>query len=156
MMEYHRNFNVDTRIARIFNTYGPRLHPDDGRVVSNFINQCLKGENITIYGDGSQTRSFCYVSDLIQGLVKLMTQIGYHHPVNLGNPQEYTISQLAENVMGQINSGSLIEYCDLPQDDPKRRKPNIEKAKNICDWEPKIGLREGLQQTINYFLEQQD
>lgn len=156
MMEYHRNFNVDTRIARIFNTYGPRLHQDDGRVVSNFINQCLKCENITIYGDGSQTRSFCYVSDLIQGLVKLMTQIGYHLPVNLGNPKQITISQLAEEIMGQINSGSLIEYCDLPQDDPKRRKPNIEKAKNICDWIPEIGLREGLQQTINYFLEQQD
>ena len=156
MMEYHRNFNVDTRIARIFNTYGPRLHPNDGRVVSNFINQCLKGENITIYGDGSQTRSFCYVSDMFQGLVKLMTQIGYHLPVNLGNPQEYTISQLAEKIMGQINSGSLIEYSDLPQDDPRRRKPNILKAKNILGWEPKIELREGLQQTINYFLEQQD
>lgn len=153
MTEYHRNHKVDIRIARIFNTYGPRLHKDDGRVVSNFINQCLNGENITIYGDGSQTRSFCYVSDLVQGLVKLMTQIGYHLPVNLGNPEEYTISQLAEAVMTQVKSNSLIEYCDLPEDDPKVRKPDITKARNILGWEPRIGLTQGLQQTINYFLD---
>lgn len=156
MMEYHRNHRVDIRIARIFNTYGPRLHKDDGRVVSNFINQCLKGENITIYGDGSQTRSFCYVSDLVLGLVKLMTQIGYHLPVNLGNPEEYTISQLAEAVKTQIPSNSLIEFCDLPKDDPKVRKPDITKARDILGWEPKIGLTQGLQQTINYFIELSD
>ena len=126
------------------------------KFVSNFINQCLKGENITIYGDGSQTRSFCYVSDLVQGLVKLMTQIGYHLPVNLGNPEEYTIYQLAEAVMTQVKSNSLIEYCELPEDDPKVRKPDITKARDILGWEPRIGLTQGLQQTINYFLELSD
>ena len=156
MLEYHRNCQVDIRIARIFNTYGPRLQENDGRVVSNFIIQALNGENITIYGNGGQTRSFCYVSDLVKGLEKLMNQVGYHLPVNLGNPQEFTIAKLAELVLDKIKSNSKIIYEDLPPDDPKQRKPDISKAKNILDWEPSISLDEGLQKTINYFLAQQE
>jgi UDP-glucuronate decarboxylase len=150
MMEYHRNHNVNIRIARIFNTYGPYLASNDGRVVSNFIVQALKGEDITIYGKGTQTRSFCYIDDLVDGLIKLMENesIG---PINLGNPNEITISQLAENIIKLTDTKSKIVYYDLPQDDPERRNPDITKAKTILKWEPKVNLKTGLESTINYF-----
>lgn len=150
MMEYHRNCNVDTRIVRIFNTYGPRLNKNDGRVISNFIVQALEGKPITIYGDGSQTRSFCYVDDQIEGLIKLMGS-NYNFPVNIGNPREITIKEIAELVLKLTGSSSEIIYEKLPQDDPTRRNPDITKAKTILGWEPKIGLEEGLQKTIKYF-----
>jgi UDP-glucuronate decarboxylase len=150
--DYHRQFNVDIKVARIFNTYGPNMSPNDGRVVSNFIVQALKSEDITIYGDGNQTRSFCYVSDLISGLVKLMDSpkntIG---PINLGNPTEFKISELAELVIDKTKSKSKIVYLDLPQDDPRQRKPDITKARTTLDWSPKINLSIGLDQTIEYF-----
>ena len=144
--------NLRTKIVRIFNTYGPRMHPNDGRVVSNFILQALRNEDITIYGDGSQTRSFCFVSDLVSGLMKMMdTSDDICGPVNLGNPGEFTIKQLAEAVIELTNSNSKLIFEPLPSDDPKQRKPDISKAKALLDWEPKIALREGLTQTIAYF-----
>jgi len=149
-MDFHRQYKVDLRIARIFNTYGPNMAPDDGRVVSNFIVQSLKSKPITVYGDGSQTRSFCYVSDLIDGLIKLMNSsiVG---PVNLGNPDEFTITELAEEVIKITKSKSKIVHKPLPEDDPKQRKPDIALAKAKLGWVPKVPLKEGLKYTIEYF-----
>lgn len=153
--EYKNLFNVDIRICRIFNTYGPNLNPVDGRVVSNFIRQSLNNEDITIYGDGSQTRSFCYVDDLVQGLIKLMNQPNqneiYHSPINLGNPHEITIKQLVDIIIKLTNSKSKLVYCDLPKDDPMRRCPDISLAKSILNWEPKISLEEGLSKMIEKY-----
>ena len=150
--DYHRKHNVDIKVMRIFNTYGPRMDIGDGRVVSNFIVQALKGEDITIYGEGSQTRSFCYVDDLIEGMVRLMnSRDGFTGPVNIGNPGEFTIKQLAEIVIELTGSKSKLVYRDLPQDDPTQRRPDITLAKKELDWEPKIQLREGLEKTIEYF-----
>jgi UDP-glucuronate decarboxylase len=154
MMDYHRQHRVDIRIARIFNTYGPRMAVNDGRVVSNFIVQALKGEDLTVYGEGQQTRSFCYVSDMIKGLIALMEQEETMGPVNLGNPNEFTILALAEKVIALTGSKSSIVYNPLPQDDPVQRKPDIEKAKTYLNWVPKVQLEEGLIQTIEYFREQ--
>ena len=154
MIEYHRNCSVDIRIARIFNTYGPFLNKNDGRVVSNFIIQALNNENITIYGEGKQTRSFCFVSDMVEGLIKLMntdTNDETSLPVNLGNPEEITISELAETIISLTNSKSKIKYLPLPEDDPMNRKPDIEKAIKILEWDPNISLKEGINKTINYF-----
>lgn len=152
-MDYHRSNRVDTRIARIFNTYGPRMAFDDGRVVSNFIRQALLGEPLTIYGDGSQTRSFCYVDDLIDGLVKLMNYDGEdcHEPHNLGNPVEFTMLQLAEVVRDRIQPGLAIEHRPLPQDDPKQRRPDITRAEQHLGWHPGVGLEEGIAATIAEF-----
>lgn len=139
-------------MARIFNTYGPRMHPDDGRVVSNFVIQALKNEPITIYGDGSQTRSFCYVDDMIEGLMRLMESPGdFTGPVNLGNPAEYTIQELAERIIALIGSSSRIIHRPLPADDPKQRQPDISLARERLSWSPRIGLDEGLSRTIDYF-----
>ncbi len=149
--DYHRQRGVDIRVARIFNTYGPRMHPNDGRVVSNFIVQALKGEDITIYGDGSQTRSFCYVDDLVQGLVALMNRDGLTGPVNLGNPGEYTMLELAEAVIRLTGSPSRIAYKPLPPDDPRQRKPDITLARDVLGWEPRVPLEDGLTRTIEYF-----
>ena len=150
--DYYREHNLNIKVARIFNTYGPRMHPSDGRVVSNFIIQALKGEDITIYGDGSQTRSFCYVDELIDGFVRLMASPDeFTGPVNLGNPVEFTIKELAEKVINMTNSKSKISYLPLPQDDPKQRQPDITLAKKHLKWEPKIKLDEGLVKTIQYF-----
>jgi UDP-glucuronate decarboxylase len=150
--DYHRQHALDIRVARIFNTYGPRMAANDGRVVSNFIVQALKGEPITIYGDGSQTRSFCYVDDLVGGLVALMENTaGETGPVNLGNPGEFTMIELAELVLELTGSSSAIEHLPLPQDDPKQRQPNIDKAKSVLGWEPTVALRDGLVHTIAYF-----
>lgn len=150
--DYWRQYQVRIKVARIFNTYGPRMDLNDGRVVSNFAVQALSNEDITIYGDGSQTRSFCYVSDLIPGLIKLMSSedevIG---PINLGNPNEFSIKELAETIIGMTGSTSTISYRELPSDDPKQRKPDISKAREILDWAPKVELQEGLKSTINYF-----
>lgn len=146
--DYHRQYGLDIRVARIFNTYGPRMHPNDGRVVSNFIMQALKNEPITLYGDGSQTRSFCYVEDLIGGLVTLMNAPDMTGPVNLGNPHEFTIRQLAELVIKITGSGSKITCQPLPEDDPVRRCPDISRAKQSLDWAPVIELEEGLKRTI--------
>lgn len=151
MMEYHRNHNVDIRIARIFNTYGPKMDKNDGRVVSNFINQCLENKDITIYGEGLQTRSFCYVDDTVDGLIKLMNQTNTIGPVNLGNPYELTIKELALILLEKIETKSKIIYEDLPSDDPMKRQPCIKKAKKYLEWEPKIGLEEGLDKAIEYF-----
>ena len=151
MMEYHRNHNVDIRIARIFNTYGPKMDKNDGRVVSNFINQCLENKDITIYGEGLQTRSFCYVADTVDGLIKLMNQTNTIGPVNIGNPYELTIKELALILLEKIETKSKIIYEELPSDDPMKRQPCIKKAKKYLDWEPKIGLEEGLDKTIEYF-----
>jgi UDP-glucuronate decarboxylase len=151
MMDYHRQNNVDTRIARIFNTYGPRMLEDDGRVVSNFIVQALRGEQLTIYGAGDQTRSFCYVDDLVEGLIRLMNAEALHDPVNLGNPGEFTIKELAEEVMRMCGSGTGVKYLPLPQDDPKQRQPNITRANELLGWSPTIPLREGLEKTVAYF-----
>ncbi|HEY0406206.1 MAG TPA: UDP-glucuronic acid decarboxylase family protein [Pyrinomonadaceae bacterium] len=151
MMDYHRQNKVDTRIARIFNTYGPRMMEDDGRVVSNFIVQALRGEEMTIYGEGQQTRSFCYVDDLVEGLMRLMNTDDIHDPVNLGNPGEFTIRELAEEVMRACGASARIKYCPLPQDDPKQRKPDITRAREILNWSPTIPLREGLERTVAYF-----
>ena len=152
-MDYHRQNNVDIRIVRIFNTYGPRMLPNDGRVVSNFIVQALKGEDLTIYGDGSQTRSFCYVDDLIEGFVRMMNQDKIIGPVNIGNPGEFTMLELAKEVLDLTGSKSKIVYKPLPGDDPKMRRPNIELAKSALGWEPTIPLRQGLEKTIVYFEE---
>jgi UDP-glucuronate decarboxylase len=139
-------------VARIFNTYGPRMHPNDGRVVSNFIVQALKGEDITLYGDGQQTRSFCYVDDLARGLISLMdSPDSVTGPINIGNPGEFTIRQLAEQVIDLTGAKSKLVFMPLPQDDPKQRQPNIEKARDILGWEPKVQLRDGLTKTIAYF-----
>jgi UDP-glucuronate decarboxylase len=153
MMDYHRQNRVDIRIARIFNTYGPRMAVDDGRVVSNFIVQALKGEDLTIYGKGTQTRSFCYVSDLIEALVRAMDSEGFPGPMNIGNPLEFTVLELAETVLKLTRSKSRIVYKPLPPDDPVRRCPDISLAKSALGWEPKIGLEEGLGKTIGYFRE---
>ncbi|MES2995327.1 MAG: UDP-glucuronic acid decarboxylase family protein [Verrucomicrobiota bacterium] len=150
-MDYHRQNDVDIRIVRIFNTYGPRMLPDDGRVVSNFIVQALRGDDITIYGDGTQTRSFCYVDDLIEGFVRLMNQDGIIGPVNLGNPGEFTMLELAELVLAKTGEKSKITFHPLPGDDPKQRKPDITLAKSELGWEPKVSLSEGLDATIEYF-----
>ncbi|SET12490.1 UDP-glucuronate decarboxylase [Pseudobutyrivibrio sp. C4] len=150
--DYHRKHGVDIKVMRIFNTYGPRMDVGDGRVVSNFIVQALKEDDITIYGDGSQTRSFCYVDDLINGMVSLMnSRDGFAGPVNIGNPGEFTIKELAEMVIKLTNSNSKIIYKELPSDDPLQRKPDISLAKKELDWEPKIKLEEGLLKTIEYF-----
>jgi UDP-glucuronate decarboxylase len=149
--EYHRQKDVDIRIMRIFNTYGPRMMPDDGRVVSNFIMQALNGEDITIYGDGSQTRSFCYVDDLLNGMVSLMNTESIFNPVNIGNPHEITVKQLAEEIVEMTSSKSKIVYKDLPENDPLKRKPNISLAKKLLDWEPNVDRKEGLEKTIKYF-----
>tara|TARA_Y100001935_G_scaffold251273_1_gene252875 strand:- start:546 stop:1469 length:924 start_codon:yes stop_codon:yes gene_type:complete len=150
MIEYNRKHNVETRIVRIFNTYGPRLAKLDGRVVSNFIIQAINNEDITIYGDGSQTRSFCFVDDLVNGLIKIMNS-NYHLPINLGNPHEITIKELANIIIGLTNSKSKLIFNDLPQDDPKQRRPNIDKANNLLDWKPTTKLTDGLLKTIKYF-----
>jgi UDP-glucuronate decarboxylase len=150
--DYHRQHNVNIKVMRIFNTYGPRMNPNDGRVVSNFIVQALKGEDITIYGNGSQTRSFCYVDDLIDGMYRLMnSRDGFTGPVNIGNPTEFTMLELATLVIELTNSTSKLTYMPLPQDDPLQRKPVIELAKKELSWEPKIALKEGLINTIDYF-----
>lgn len=153
MMDYHRQSKVDTRIVRIFNTYGERMVENDGRVVSNFIVHALRGQELTIYGDGSQTRSFCYVSDLVEGLVKLMITEAedIHMPVNIGNPGEFTINELASEV-GRITGREIrIKHLELPQDDPKQRRPNIDRAKALLDWSPTVPLAEGLKRTVAYF-----
>src|SRR6266550_4374133 len=147
MMDYHRQNKVDIRIARIFNTYGPRMLENDGRVVSNFIVQALKGEPLTLYGEGQQTRSFCYVEDLVEALIRLMNTDDVHVPVNLGNPGEFTIKQLADEVISVCGSHSDVKYLPLPQDDPKQRKPNISRAQTILGWNPTIQLNEGLRKT---------
>ena len=152
-MDYHRQNKVDIRIVRIFNTYGPRMLMNDGRVVSNFIVQALKGEDLTIYGDGSQTRSFCYVDDLIEGFVRMMDQGKIIGPVNIGNPGEFTMLELANEVLDLTGSKSKIVYKPLPGDDPKMRRPNIDLAKSALGWEPTIPLRQGLEKTIVYFEE---
>ncbi|MCR4891387.1 MAG: SDR family oxidoreductase [Lachnospiraceae bacterium] len=150
--DYHRQHGVDIKLMRIFNTYGPRMDIGDGRVVSNFIVQALRGQDITIYGDGSQTRSFCYVDDLIEGMIRLMnSREGFTGPVNIGNPGEFTIKQLAEMVIDLTGSSSKIVYGDLPADDPMQRKPDITLAKKELNWEPSIKLKEGLLSTIEYF-----
>ena len=152
IFDYHRQHGLNIRVARIFNTYGPRMHPNDGRVVSNFIMQALRGEPITLYGDGSQTRSFCFVDDLIDGLIKLMvapdTVTG---PVNLGNTAEYTIGNLAETIIALTESNSKIDYQPLPEDDPRQRQPDISVAKSTLGWEPIVPLEEGLRKTVDYF-----
>ncbi len=150
-MDYHRQNKVDIRIVRIFNTYGPRMLPNDGRVVSNFIVQALNGEDITIYGDGNQTRSFCYVDDLIEGFVRMMNQDKIIGPVNIGNPGEFTMLELAKEVLELTGSKSKIVYKPLPGDDPKMRRPDITLAKSALKWEPTIPLRQGLEKTIVYF-----
>ena len=150
--DYWRQHELDIKVMRIFNTYGPRMHPHDGRVVSNFIVSALKGEPLTIYGDGSQTRSFCYVDDLVDGMVRLMNSPeGLTGPINIGNPGEFTVKELADQVLGLIPSPAGIEYLELPQDDPVRRQPDITKAREILGWDPVVGLADGLPKTIEYF-----
>lgn len=151
MFDYHRENGVDIRLARIFNTYGPKMSPDDGRVVSNFILQALRGEPITIFGDGCQTRSFCYVDDLVEGLIRLMNKEGITGPMNFGNPDERTIQEIAELVIRLTGSASEIVYKPLPKDDPVRRKPDISLAKQTLGWQPKVRLEEGLPRVIEYF-----
>ena len=154
--DYHRQYGVDIRVARIFNTYGPRMHPNDGRVVSNFIIQALKGEPITVQGDGQQTRSFCYVDDLIEGFVRLMAADGVTGPINLGNTGEFTIRELAELVVDLTGSKSEIIYRPLPQDDPMQRRPDISLAQSHLGWQPRVPLRDGLARTIAYFAARLD
>lgn len=150
--DYYRQHNVDIKVMRIFNTYGPRMHPSDGRVVSNFIVQALRGEDITIYGDGQQTRSFCYVDDLIEGMLRLMdTEAGFTGPVNIGNPGEFTMLELAELVLSLTGSKSKLVFQPLPSDDPRQRQPDITVAKEKLGWEPQVPLRDGLERTIAYF-----
>ncbi|MFZ1699901.1 MAG: UDP-glucuronic acid decarboxylase family protein [Pyrinomonadaceae bacterium] len=155
MMDYHRQSGVDTRIVRIFNTYGEHMLVDDGRVVSNFIVQALRGEDITIYGDGTQTRAFCYVSDMVSGLIKLMNAEAddIHLPVNMGNPGEFTMKELAEQVGIASGKAINIKYQPLPPDDPKQRRPDISRAKKLLEWEPKVSLAEGLKKTVGYFAD---
>jgi dTDP-glucose 4,6-dehydratase len=150
-MAYHRHHHLDTRIVRIFNTYGPRMRLNDGRALPNFVFQALSGQPLTMYGDGRQTRSFCYVDDLIEGIFRLMMHVGEHLPVNIGNPQEITILEFAERIRKHFDNAPQIIFKPLPQDDPKRRCPDISKAKRLFGWEPKIGLEEGLQRTLAYF-----
>lgn len=150
--DYHRQHNVDIKVVRIFNTYGPNMNPDDGRVVSNFIVQALKGDDITIYGDGMQTRSFCYVDDLLSGMMGMMnSRDGFTGPVNIGNPKEFTMLELAEEVLKQVGGRSKLVHLALPQDDPKQRKPDISLAQSELGWQPSIGLADGLVDTIAYF-----
>jgi len=149
---YMRQHNLDVRVIRIFNTFGPNMHPDDGRVVSNFIVQALKGQDITIYGDGAQTRSFCYVDDLVEGIVKMMS-LDYKLPLNLGNPVEFKVIELANLVLKLTGSKSKIKNLPLPEDDPKQRQPDISKVKKMLGWQPQISLEEGLRRTIDYFRE---
>ena len=149
-MAYHRFHGVDTRIVRIFNTYGPRMRPSDGRVVSNFIVQALRGEDLTVYGNGEQTRSFCYVTDEVEGLYRLFMS-NHQMPVNIGNPVEFTILELAQKVLAQVGGKSKIDYRPLPEDDPKVRQPDITLARKVLGWEPKMNLEDGLRQTIAYF-----
>jgi dTDP-glucose 4,6-dehydratase len=152
-MAYHRSHNVDTRIARIFNTFGPKMRLDDGRAVPNFIGQALRGDPITVYGDGTQTRSFCFISDLVEAIYRLMMS-EYNLPMNLGNPEELTILEFAKLIKTLCESGSEIVYEQLPQDDPMQRRPDIRKAKEILGWTPKVGLEEGLKRTIRYFRDE--
>lgn len=155
--DYYRQHRLEIKIMRIFNTYGPRMHPNDGRVVSNFIMQALKNEDITIYGDGVQTRSFCYVDDLIEGMVRLMdSDAGFTGPVNIGNPVEVTMLELAETVLRLVGSKSKLVHRPLPQDDPRQRKPNIDLAHKELGWQPKVSLEDGLKETINYFRASMD
>ena len=150
--DYHRQHGVDIKVARIFNTYGPRMHPRDGRVVSNFITQALAGEDITIYGDGSQTRSFCYMDDLVEGFLRLMqSDASVTGPINLGNPEEFTMLELAQKVLELTGSKSRLVHMPLPSDDPKQRQPNIAMAKEKLGWEPKVALADGLKSTLDYF-----
>lgn len=149
--DYHRQNNVDIRIVRIFNTYGPRMNPDDGRVVSNFIVQALRGQDITIYGDGTQTRSFCYVDDLIEGFLRLMNQDEVVGPINIGNPGEFTMLELAEKIIAKVGGKTKLTFHPLPGDDPKQRQPDITLAKKHLDWKPTVSLDEGLEGTIEYF-----
>ena len=150
--DYNRQHDVDIKVVRIFNTYGPRMHPNDGRVVSNFIVQALRGEDITIYGDGSQTRSFCYADDLIEGFVRMMASSkDVTGPINMGNPGEFTMIELAQAILRQVGGQSKLVFQPLPQDDPKQRRPDITLAKQHLDWEPKINLEAGLEMTISYF-----
>jgi UDP-glucuronate decarboxylase len=153
MMDYHRQNKVDIRIARIFNTYGPRMAIDDGRVISNFCVQALTGQEITIYGDGSQTRSFCYISDLVDGLVRLMTREACYEPVNLGNPEEFTILELAQKILSMTQSAVRLVFSPLPPDDPVKRRPDITRAQEILGWQPTVPLNAGLQETIPSFKE---
>lgn len=150
VMAYHRYYGVNTHLVRIFNTYGPRLHPNDGRVISNLMVQALRGEPLTIYGDGLQTRSFCYVSDLIEGILRL-ARSDEHLPVNIGNPNEWTILECAQEILAVTGARSEILFMPLPQDDPTRRRPDITKAKTLLNWEPKITLRQGLERSLDYF-----
>jgi UDP-glucuronate decarboxylase len=150
--DYNRQHGTDIKVIRIFNTYGPRMHPNDGRVVSNFIVQALRGQDITIYGDGQQTRSFCYVDDLVEGMMRMMdTEKGFTGPINIGNPGEFTMLQLAEKVLQLVGSKSKLVHKPLPQDDPKQRKPIIDLAKSKLGWEPKVNLDDGLKETVAYF-----
>lgn len=149
-MAYHRYHNVDTKIVRIFNTYGPRMRLKDGRVVPAFIGQALEGEALTVFGDGSQTRSFCYVADLIEGILRL-SRHETHEPVNIGNPGEMTILQFAEKILATIQSGTEIEFRPLPEDDPKVRQPDISRAKALLGWEPRVEFEDGIAKTIEYF-----
>jgi UDP-glucuronate decarboxylase len=150
--DYHRQHQLEIKVIRIFNTYGPRMHPQDGRVVSNFIVQALKGENLTIYGDGQQSRSFCYVDDLIDGMLRLMdSPADFTGPVNIGNPVEFTMLELAENVIRLVGGKSALTFLPLPLDDPRQRQPNIMLAKEKLDWQPKVSLEDGLKETISYF-----
>ncbi len=151
-MAYHTFHNVETRIIRIFNTYGPRMRLDDGRALPTFLSQALRGEDLTVFGDGSQTRSFCYVDDLVDGIYRLLLS-DYHRPVNIGNPSEITLLQFAEEVLKLTGSKSKIVYMPLPQDDPKQRQPNITKAREILGWEPKVDRHEGLKRTLEYFVQ---
>lgn len=151
MMDYHRQNKVDVRVIRIFNTYGPFMHENDGRVVSNFIVQALRGQDITVYGDGSQTRSFCYVDDLVTGMIKMMSQNDFIGPVNLGNPEEYTVIELAKKIIKMTGSSSKIVFKPLPENDPTRRRPDISLAKEKLNWQPTVLVDEGLNKTIEYF-----
>ena len=150
--DYHRQHNLDIKVVRIFNTYGPRMHPNDGRVVSNFIVQALRGEDITIYGDGQQSRSFCYVDDMIDGFVRMMnSESGFTGPVNMGNPGEFTMLELAENILGIVGGKSKLTFHPLPEDDPRQRQPDIAQARSKLNWEPKVTLEDGLHATVQYF-----
>ena len=152
-MAYHRVHGINTKIIRIFNTYGPRMRINDGRAIPNFLKQALTGKDLTVYGEGSQTRSFCYVSDLIEGIYRLLTS-DQNNPINIGNPNEMTIKEMADKILQATNSESKITYVPLPEDDPKVRQPDITRAKKYLNWEPVVGLDEGLQSTLKYFKEQ--
>ena len=147
---YHKNKNLDIRIARIFNTYGERMRKNDGRAIPNFINQCLNNENLTVFGDGTQTRSFCYISDTVKGISNLLKS-DYQNPINIGNPNEFTINELAKKIINILNPKTKITFKKLPENDPKVRRPDISLAKSILNWEPKIDLNEGLELTIDYY-----